>query len=121
MSQRLQSHKIKVQSRRIPPQKRHLLAERAARGPGGPCSVAARSYGSVPGRCAATADAGDERITRSIPGYSQVGGQPGFPSSSDPPRVCPRQPEMRGRAVGAWGSPRCLAARSVRGDSGQCH
>lgn len=48
MSQRLQSHKIKVQSRRIPPQKRHLLAERAARGPGGPCSVAARSPGRRP-------------------------------------------------------------------------
>jgi hypothetical protein len=33
-----------------------------ARGPDGPCSVAARSHGSVPGRCTATADAEVGRV-----------------------------------------------------------
>ena len=46
MSQRVQTHKIKVQSRRIPPQQRHLLAERAAvAGAGAMVLVAAMATG----------------------------------------------------------------------------
>ncbi len=46
MSQRVQSHEAKVQSRRIPPQQRHLLAERAAvAGAGAMVLVAAMATG----------------------------------------------------------------------------